>query len=338
MMHIRSLVVILLATLAGAVTFAQSGRGVLKGTVRNADGIIAGATVQAKRQTTSEMFTATSAASGQYEMPNLPDGTYEVSVPPLGLATARFTQQNVVIEPGKTTALDIVLAAGGQGVIGDDNAFLALQKKYANVRGPAPRTRDGHPDLTGVWNGSLDPNPQPAAMLPWADEVVKQRRATNAREQPSAHCLPDDPTPTLPLLRKFVQTPTLLVQLFEQDPHYRQIFLDGRDHPKDADPTWMGHSVARWDKDTLVVDSSGFNDKSWIIFGAGLPHTEMLHVIEKYRRLDLAHMQVDVIVEDPGTFIKPIERHMTWQLAPGEDVLEFICNENNKFEANTGLN
>jgi hypothetical protein len=128
-----------------------------------------------------------------------------------------------------------------------------------------------------------------------------------------------------------------MVQLFEQEPHYRQIFLDGREHPKDLDPTWMGHAVGRWEKDTLVVDTVGFNDKSWILFGAGLPHTERLHMVETYRRPDLAHLTIDLTLEDPGTFTKPIEHHMTWQLAPGEEILEYICNENNKFQENAGL-
>jgi len=197
--------------------------------------------------------------------------------------------------------------------------------------------RDGRPDLSGVWNVHLDPHPEPAALLPWAEDVMKGRRETNFRDQPSAVCLPDDPTPTLPLLRKFVHTPTLLVQLFEQDPHYLQIFLDGRDHPKDPDPTWMGHAIGRWQKDTLVVDTVGFNDKSWILFGAGLPHTEMLHMVERYRRPDLGHLVVDLTLEDPGTFTKPIERHMTWQLAPKDDILEAICTENNKFLENAGI-
>jgi hypothetical protein len=131
-----------------------------------------------------------------------------------------------------------------------------------------------------------------------------------------------------------VQTPTFVVELFEQDPHYRQIFVDGRAHPADLDPTWMGHSIGRWEKDTFVVDTVGFNDKSWIIFGTGLPHTEMLHMMERYRRPDLGHLMVDLTLDDPGTFSKPIVRHMTWLLAPGEEILEYVCTENNKYERN----
>ena len=271
-------------------------------------------------------------------MSPLPDGAYEISVPQLGITSARFVQQDVVVQAGKAMLLDIALRKMNQGIVGDDNAYLAIHNKYANVRGPTPRTPDGRPDLSGIWNANVDPNPVPVSLLPWAADVMKVRVATNFRDQPSNVCLPDDPTPTLPLLHKFVQTRTLIVQLFEQEPHYRQIFLDGREHPKDADPTWMGHSIGKWEKDTLVIDTTEFNDKTWILFGEGLPHTEMLHMVERYRRPDLGHLTIDLTLEDPGTFIKPIERHMTWELAPGEEILESICNENNKFESNAGIN
>lgn len=315
---------------------AQTARGGLNGTVTLVDVAVAGATVQAKLAS-GRVFTATTNKSGQFSFADLPAGTYEVSVPQLGIAASRFVQSDVAIAEGKATTLNISMKQSGQGILGDDNGFLAIHNKSVDVRGPAPRTRDGRPDLSGIWNVNVDANPEAVAMLPWADDVVKERRATNMRDLPSAHCLPDDPTPTLPVLRKIVQTPTLVVELFEQDPHYRQIFVDGRAHPKDLDPTWMGHSIGKWDKETFVVDTVGFNDKSWIIFSAGLPHTEMLHMIERYRRPDRGHLSVDLTVEDPGTFSKPIDRHMTWLLAPGEEILESVCTENNKFERNAAV-
>ena len=165
---------------------------------------------------------------------------------------------------------------------------------------------------------------------------MNERKANDFRDMPSSFCLPGDAVPSVPLLYRVVQTPSLLVQLFELDPHYRQVFLDGRGHPKDPDPTWMGHSTGTWDGDTLVIDSVGFNDKSWITFD-NLPHTEMLHTIERYRRPDLAHLTVDLTIEDSGTFTKPVERHLTWELAPGEEILEYICTENNKYRENIGV-
>jgi len=116
--------------------------------------------------------------------------------------------------------------------------------------------------------------------------------------------------------------------LFEFVGGFRQIFLDGRKHPADPDPTWLEHSIGRWEGDTLVIDTIGVNDRSWL--PAFLPHTEMLHVIERYRRPDLAHLNIDVSIEDPGTFTKPWQLHMVWTLAPREQIEEAVC-ENNKY-------
>ena len=323
--------------LCGSIGHAQNGSGTIRGAVTLPDGPVARATVQARNGSSGKTFVATSDNAGQFALTGLPEGTYEVSVPQIGLASTRVVKPNIIVQAGKTTALDIALEKGNFGVVGDDNAYLAIRNKYTNVRGAAPRMADGRPDLSGVWNGNVDPNPAPTALLPWANDVLNQRRATAFRDHPMGFCLPGDPTPTLPVLYKFVQTRGLLLQLFEQEPHYRQIFLDGRAHPKDADPTWMGHSIGRWEKDTLVVDTTGLNDKSWIIFGTGLPHTEMLHMVERYRRPDLGHLTIDLTLEDPGAFTKPIERHMTWELAPGEEILEAICTENNKFRENAGI-
>src|SRR5437867_10727350 len=131
---------------------------------------------------------------------------------------------------------------------------------------------------------------------------------------------------------KIVQTPSLIVELFEFVGGFRQIFLDGRKHPADPDPTWLGHSIGRWEGDTLVIDTIGVNDRSWL--PAFLPHTEMLHMIERYRRPDLAHLNIDVAIEDPGTFTKPWQLHMVWTLAPREEIEEAVC-ENNKYIENT---
>lgn len=326
-----------LLLLGASPGLAQNGSGTIRGAVRLPDGPVARATIQAKHGSSGKVFTATTDASGQFALRDLPQGTYEVSVPEVGLTTDRFVQRNVSVEPGKTTSLDITLQKGNLGVLGDDNGFLAVRSKYANVRGPAPRMPDGRPDFSGVWNGSNDQNPEEASLLPWATDELNKRRSTAFRDHPSGFCLPGDPTLTMPLLYKLVHTKGLLLQLFEQEPHYRQIFLGGRAHPKDADPTWMGHSTGRWERDTLVIETTGFNDKSWLIFATGLPHTDRLRMVERYRRPDLGHLLVDLTLDDPGTFVKPVERHMTWELAPDEEILESICSENNKFPENAGL-
>jgi hypothetical protein len=116
----------------------------------------------------------------------------------------------------------------------------------------------------------------------------------------------------------------------EADPHYRQIFMDGRPHPSDLDPTWMGHSIGRWDGDTLVVDSVGFNDKTTVLFSL-LPHSDRLHVVERFARSSLASMTHEVTVTDTGAYTKPMVWNSEWQFAPGEEILEAICTENNKY-------
>jgi hypothetical protein len=225
-------------------------------------------------------------------------------------------------------AVDIRLEwAFNLGTLGDDT-YLTIRNRYKNVSGPAPRMPNGKPDFSGTWNGSGDPNEETPSSLPWADAIAKERLANHMKDAPSGYCLPGEMFPSSPFLYKFIQTSSLFVQLTEDEPAYRQIFLDGR-HPKDPDPTWKGHSVAKWEGETLVVDTIGFNDKSWL--PNGLPHTEKLRIIERYRRPDLAHLKIDVTIDDPGTFSKPWNIHMTWELAPGEELIEYVCPENNQF-------
>jgi hypothetical protein len=327
-----------LITLASAAVLAQTARGVLAGTVRDPDGVVSGATVQAKSQETGKVYTATSGRTGQFRLVDLPRGAYEISVPQQGLRTYRYVKPDVSLDAGKTTSLDISLGLINLGVLGDDNAYVAIRNRSATVTGRAPRPSDGRPDFSGVWHADVDPNPEPPAMLRWAVTLLSERRADGFRDMPSSRCLPFDPSPSVALLYRIVQTRSMFVQLFEHEPHYRQVFLDGRGHPADPDPTWMGHSIGKWEKDTLVVDTVGFNDKSWLLLGsANLPHTDRLRMTERYRRPDLGHLTVDLILDDPGTFTKPVERHMDWILAPGEEILENICTENNKFLENAGL-
>src|SRR5262245_40379498 len=178
-MRVRHIAVAVALLVAQAGAFAQNGGGI-SGVITSADSPVAAVPVQAKHQVTGKIFTGTSAKSGQYAITGLPDGAYDVSVPILGIATNPFNQRNVVVRTGQTTRLNIVLIKGNQGVVGDDNAYLEIRGKYADVRGPAPRTADGHADLSGVWSVSVDPDAGPVSMLPWAEEdrtsVVEGRR------------------------------------------------------------------------------------------------------------------------------------------------------------------
>jgi len=322
--------------LCASTAFAQSGPGTITGTLTDPDGGVvgAGAAVEAKNTVTGAITSATSLDTGDFTLSPLPAGTYDLTVPKLGVRFLRYVQPGIVVQAGQVFRADIRLEWVNLGVLGDDNAYLVLRKKYAGVTGPAPRTPEGKPDFSGVWHSSGIGNPEPAATLPWVADVMKERKENALRDLPSAYCLPYEVFPGFPFLYRVVQTASVLVHLHEHAPNYRLVFLDDRAHPSDPDPTWMGHSIGKWEGDTLVIDTIGFNDKTWL--PENLPHTERLHVIERYRRPDLGHLNIDVTLEDPGTFTKPWQLHMAWQLAPGEEILEYICAENNKYQENTG--
>lgn len=309
-----------------AAASAQPPAGTIAGTV-SIDEPVAHATVEATLVETGQVFSAVTGVDG-FEITGLPPGIYEVAVPPLGWKTLRFVQSDVAVEPGQTVELDIELEPGNLGILGDDLAYVAVRGKYADLEGETPRTAEGRPDLSGVWQADVDPDEAVPDMLPWAAEELERRNANFHVESPEAACLPG-PTPIWPTIYRFVQTPSIIAQLFEYQPGYRQIFMDGRGHPEDLDPTWMGHSIGRWEGDTLVVDTIGFNDRSWLWNGA--PHTEALHVIERFTRVDLATMRLEVTMEDPGALAAPWQLAMTWRFAPGEEVLEYICNDNNLY-------
>ena len=196
--------------------------------------------------------------------------------------------------------------------------------------GPTPRTPEGKVDFSGVWDpGSAFFNIGQVPLQPWAAELYAQRRANLGKDDPEAQCVPAGVPRISPFPQKFVQTPTLIVILDEGNVHsYRQLFLDGRGHPKNMDPLWMGDSIAKWDGDTLVVDTTGFNDKTWLT-GQGVPHSEELHVIERYRRPDFGHLDVEITLEDPKAFTKPHTFKRGFILLPNWEIHEYVCNEFN---------
>ena len=188
--------------------------------------------------------------------------------------------------------------------------------------------------LSGVWWAPRIVDREEASVLPWAAAVIKEWGANNAKDIPSARCLPSGVALMHYFgLNKLVQTPALLVNIGEMDvAASRQVFLDGRGHPKDMDPTWMGHSIGKWEGDNLVVDTIGFNGKSWIAdtIPAAFPYTEKLHLTTRFRRPDLGHLEMDVTFDDPGTFLKPWTMKTVSDLAQDEEVQEIICTENNQ--------
>jgi hypothetical protein len=209
-----------------------------------------------------------------------------------------------------------------------------------NLTAPVPRLPDGKPDLSGLWNaadGRFLTNIAKRAgfeapFQPWAAALFKDRQDTEGRDRPAGRCLPHT-VPTAMMVPnypwKVVQTPGLMVILFENFTQYRQIFTDGRDFPAERAPTWFGYSIGKWDGDTLVVETIGLNDKTWLD-GFGHPHSDGMKLTERFRRLDVGHMDIEVTIDDPKAYTQPIRYTQPQLLVPDGDLIEYICNENMK--------
>jgi Carboxypeptidase regulatory-like domain len=327
----KGLVFVLWMAASGAA--AQSAQGVLAGRAVNADGApIVGAGVSAIHDRTGAAAQAITGPDGRYELTGLAPGLYRVRVHP-ACCSYRDYEDEIVIEAGGRREFPIEIAYSGLPLVeGDDPGTISagLRARQVVPDGPAPRTREGRPDLSGVWLISNDPFPEPARALDWAEELAQQRIADQFRDHPHTRCLPGSPPldgSASPFIGKFVQTPDLLVMLTEGVPGFRQVFLDGRPHPPSFDPTWIGHSVGRWEGDTLVVDTVGYNSEGWT---NAYPRTEMLRTTERYRRVDYGTLEARITFDDPGVFVEPWTWDMTWHLAPQEELLEYVC-ENNKW-------
>ena len=214
-----------------------------------------------------------------------------------------------------------------------------------DLNAPPPRTADGRPDLYGVWeqtnefeppkyliNIAADMKPEDVPLRDWARQLLEQRRANNSADHPGARCLPSGipEKNAVPAPFKIVQLPGLVVILYESRTIFRQIFTDGRPlPPSDAQPTWQGYSIGRWDNDTFVVETAGFNGKSWLDM-AGHPATESLRVTERFTRRNVGRMDLDVTIDDPKAYTRPWTVKQSLRLLPEDELIEHICEENNK--------
>jgi hypothetical protein len=220
-----------------------------------------------------------------------------------------------------------------------------------NLTAPAPRTPEGKPDFSGMWQPGPSPYPyffdviqdpkDESIFLPAAEALFKQHLSDFRRDNPASHCLPGGPMTILGAgLHRIMQSPTVVALLYEGNSRYRQIFLDGRPLPRDPDPAWMGYSVGRWDGNTLVVETAGFNDRTWLDY-AGHPHSEQLRVTERFRRVDFGHIQRQITFDDPQTLTKPLTFSLTLNYAPDTEMLETICEDRDSPHlvgtANTGV-
>ena len=237
-----------------------------------------------------------------------------------------------------------------------------------NLAAKTPRASNGKPDLSGVWRTEFAPpgenerlygsfvgdfvvpgddprtfskyffniladfKPEDAPMRPGVAEITRQNAARIGVANPSTQCLPQGITRAdifafAPF--KIIQTPGVIVMLYEVDNMHRQIYTDGRKLPADPQPSYLGYSVGRWEGDTLVVDSAGFNDKTWLD-GRGHPHSEELRIQERFHRRDFGHMDLSLTIDDPKMYTKPWTIKVTELLEPDTDVLEYVCTENEK--------
>jgi hypothetical protein len=205
-----------------------------------------------------------------------------------------------------------------------------------NLAAPAPRTAEGKPDLTGLWEMITDTavgnvasrnvgDLKPSDVQPWARTLVQQRAENFGKDDPHYQCLPEGPgSSTSGGMKRFLQTPAMIV-ILNEDLTYRQIFMDGRALETDPNPSWMGYSVGHWDGDTLVVESMGFNDRTWL--HDGYPHTEKLRMTERYRRTDFGHLEIAVTFQDPEAYSKAWTVPVHAQFAADTEILEDVCND-----------
>lgn len=276
----------------------------------------------------AEPVSTTTSAEGAYILAPLPAGSYQLTSTSPGFAP--FSQNEVRVTGGDLT-LNIQLQDFQLNTLGDGREFFAAAAaRRRKVTGTTPRLANGKPDLSGLWYSQDTVDPGKPVPTPWGAAIRKQREANDGRDFPQSFCLPMGVSVDASIgLWQVVQTPTILVLVSEPDnPGRRLIYLDGRARPRDFGPTWYGRSAGHWEGDTLVVDSTGFNDKSWL--PDSYAHSEKLHVTERYSRPDLGRLEIEFTLEDPDALEKPWVIKRTAALAPDEQLMEYICNENEK--------
>ncbi|OFW01002.1 MAG: hypothetical protein A3I61_05175 [Acidobacteria bacterium RIFCSPLOWO2_02_FULL_68_18] len=198
----------------------------------------------------------------------------------------------------------------------------------------SPRTPNGRADLSGIWRSAsnrflndLAAGASEVALTPWAAALYKERLASNGKGRPSERCLPRG-VPGVMLAReqpwKIVQTPGAVIILFHESLHFRQIFTDGRAFPADSAPSWFGYSVGRWDGETLVAETVGLNEETWLD-ERGHPHSDALRVTERFRRPTPGAMDVDITIDDPKAYAKPWTVTVRFERVAGDALGEEVC-------------
>jgi hypothetical protein len=202
-----------------------------------------------------------------------------------------------------------------------------------DLSAPVPRLANGKPDFSGLWRDDTAGGAETSKAMdrlkpqPWAATLAAKRKEDLFRDSYAIQCLPPGPIVNFGV-GKVVETPNLLLMLFNAT-LYREVFLDGRDLPKDPNPDWMGYSAGHWEGDTLVIETAGFNDRSWLD-DEGHPHTEALHVTERLRRPDFGHLELTKTMTDPGALLEPWTIPFKYVYDADRDPLEYVCNENER--------
>ncbi len=327
-MKIRSFAIV--AFLATALVAQSTSE--ISGTVISAyDGLpLPDAPIEVKNMSTGAISPARTEHDGVYTVHGLAAGSYEVSASYPGLVS--FNKRDVKVGAAESVFLDIQIESPNLAPVGETREDDAVRHKLVPPKGPMPRLADGTPDLSGLWLNleQIDVgDPEP---LPWAVARRKQQIENHMLDWPELRCLPIGP-----ILQgedgdnTIVQGPKTIAIFYDIGHDLpRLVYMDGRPHPKDLNPSWMGHSVGKWEGDTLVIDTVGFNGRAWASF-SGLPTTERLHVIERFQRIDMGHLEKEVTIDDPGAYAKPWTIKKAAILAPaGYEMQEYVCNENNR--------
>ena len=324
---------LLLFCLAGLPMACGAEPPGISGTVFDHEGApLSEAPIQLINKETGTEHQTRSAADGSYVIGDIPAGVYTVAIAMPCCELKSFMKEDLEIG-ADGLRFEIHMVEGlSLHTFGDDPATIAdlVRARQEIPDLPTPELADGKPDLSGVWLIGIDPFPSAPNLTEWAAGITEQHIASLFRNSPNTRCLPEGipiPGAVPPFMGKFVQTDDLLLILFEAPPGFRQVFLDGRAHPIDPNPSWTGHSIGEWDGDTLVVDTVGFNDRIWL---GPHPVTETMHMVERYRRTDYGVMEVRVTYEDPVVFNEPWVENRVFDLAPQEELMEYVC-ENNKW-------
>jgi Carboxypeptidase regulatory-like domain len=324
-----------LSTLASA----QDSGGALSGRVVDPDGrpVTRPEAQITVKDAAGRQFTGRVARDGTYQVRKLPAGTYSIDLDMPTRLYEHYSRAAVAVAGNAATTLELRLSWGmNLGTVGDDPLLQGsdLRAKTKNINGPVPRMPDGRPDLSGIWSNIGDAYAGAAPMQPWAQSLYDEWMKIK-QDNPGAYCLPQSGLMTLTNYPyKFVQTPKLIVQLVEDMAiSHRQIFMDGRGHPDpDAwNPSWYGHSIGHWEGDTLVVDTTGFNESTP---GFGI-HTESLHITEKYTRTSYGRMNIEITAEDPKAYTGPWVRERQAGLVEDSEIVEFLCAEGKPTQAAT---